>query len=363
VAEVRFKEWTDEGLLRQPVFLRLRDDKRPEECVRAGGDSEERLPDEEEAAPAAALRERPARGEATERKVPFTNLKKVFWPEEGYTKGDLIEYYREIAPYLLPYLEDRLLVLTRYPDGIAGKSFFQKDAPGFAPGWLRTERIWSEHAEREIDYFVVENVEGLLYIINLGTIPLHIWASRISSLALPDWCILDLDPKGAPFTDVVKVAREVHAVAEEMEVPSYCKTSGSSGLHVLLPLGGQLTFDQCKSLGELVARVVAERQKEIATTIRLPQNRGGRVYVDFLQNGHGKLLAAPWSARPVPGALVSTPLRWSEVKPDLDMTRYTIKSVPERMKKLRQDPLRPVLSGQPDLIRAVARLSERLEKA
>ena len=131
---------------------------------------------------------------------------------------------------------------------------------------------------------------------------------------------------------------------------------------MLVPLGGQLTFDQCKSLGELVARVVAERQKEIATTIRLPQNRGGRVYVDFLQNGHGKLLAAPWSARPVPGALVSTPLKWSEVKADLDMTRHTIETAPERMKKMREDPLRPVLSGKPDLMRAVARLSEALDR-
>ena len=361
VAEVRFKEWTDEGLLRQPVFLRLRDDKRPLDCVRSGGDADAGFLESEAPAAGPGARPRPE-ADTGERRVPFTNLKKVFWPQEGYTKGDLIEYYREIAPYLLPYLEDRLLVLTRYPDGIAGKSFFQKDAPGFAPGWLRTERIWSEHAEREIDYFVVENVEGLLYIINLGTIPLHIWASRITSLALPDWCILDLDPKGAPFTDVVKVAREVHAVAEEMEVPSYCKTSGSSDLHVLVPLGGQLTFDQCKSMGELVARVVAERQKEIATTIRLPQNRGGRVYVDFLQNGHGKLLAAPWSARPVPGGLVSTPLKWSEVKADLDMTRHTIETVPVRMKTMREDPLLPVLTGKPDLMRAVARLSETLDR-
>ena len=378
VAEVRFKERTNEGLLRQPVFLRLRDDKRPEECVRSHGDSEEQLGEDEpamEKAPRGGAAggakgkakhssrdsaKDTSKDAAAERKVPFTNLSKVFWPEEGYTKGDLIEYYGQIAPFLLPYLENRLLVLTRYPDGIAGKSFFQKDAPGFAPGWLRTERIWSEHAEREIDYFVVENLEGLLYIINLGTIPLHIWASRITSLALPDWCILDLDPKGAPFEDVVKVAREVHALAEEMEVPSHCKTSGSSGLHVLLPLGGQLTFEQCKSLGELVARVVAERQKEIATTIRLPQNRGGRVYVDFLQNGHGKLLAAPWSARPVPGALVSTPLRWSEVRSGLDISRFTIRTVPERMKEQPEDPLLPVLSAKPDLVRAIARLSERV---
>jgi bifunctional non-homologous end joining protein LigD len=351
VAEVRFKERTDDGLLRQPVFLRLRDDKSPEEC--------EAPPDHRLQAQAAPPHDGPEEGEAA-RKVPFTNLGKVFWPEERYTKGDLIEYYRRISPWLLPYLRDRLLVLTRYPDGVGGKSFFQKDAPGFAPGWLRTERIWSEHAEREIDYFVAENVEALLYIINLGTIPLHIWSSRIESLALPDWCILDLDPKGAPFDDVIRVAQEVHSVAEDMEVPSFVKTSGSSGLHVLLPLGGQLTFEQCRTLGELIARLVADRLPDIATTVRLPKNRGGRVYLDYLQNGHGKLLAAPWSARPVPGALVSTPLVWREVGKGLDIREFTIRTAPERVERDGSDPLAPVLSARPDLRRAIARLAERL---
>jgi bifunctional non-homologous end joining protein LigD len=357
VAEVRFKERTADGLLRQPVFLRWRDDKAPEECGHAADEGPQVDP-----TPPRSVDPSDDGGEAV-RKVPFTNLGKVFWPDEKYTKGDLIEYYRRISPWLLPYLRDRLLVLTRFPDGIGGKSFFQKDAPGFAPGWLRTERIWSEHAEREIDYFVVENVEALLYIINLGTIPLHIWSSRIESLALPDWCILDLDPKGAPFEDVVRVAQEVHAVAEEMEAPSFVKTSGSSGLHVLLPLGGQLTFEQCKTLGELVARIVAERLPDIATTVRLPKNRGGRVYLDFLQNGHGKLLAAPWSARPVPGALVSTPLLWPEVRKGLDIHEFTIVTAPVRIEASGADPLLPVLTGKPDLHGAIARLSKLLPRS
>jgi len=298
---------------------------------------------------------------ASERKVPFSNLDKVFWPEEGYTKGDLIEFYRTIWPWLGPYLRDRLLVLTRYPDGIKGKSFFQKDAPAFAPGWVRTERIWSEHAQREIDYFIADELESLLYIINLGTIPLHIWASRITDLPHPDWCILDLDPKGAPFAHVVQVARELRALAEEMGLPSFVKTSGSTGLHVLLPLGGQLTFEQTKALGELVAQVGADRLPDIATTVRNPGGRGGRVYIDFLQNGHGKLLAAPFSARPVPGALVSTPLDWDEVDDRLDISRFTIRSVPERMRGRKEDPLAPVLTAKPDLQRALARLTGQIE--
>jgi len=295
-----------------------------------------------------------------EKKVPFSNLDKVFWPEEGHTKGDLIEYYRAISPWLLPYLKDRPLVMTRHPDGITGKSFFQKDAPSFSPGWVRLERVWSESAEREIDYFVADDVETLLYIINLGTILLHVWASRVQTLARPDWCILDLDPKTAPFAHVVRVARAVRDLAEEIGLPAHPKTSGSTGLHVLIPLGGQCTFEQCRQLGELLARVVAGRLPDIATTARLPGSRGGRVYLDYLQNGHGKLLAAPFTARPVPGALASAPLLWDEVDETLDLRDFTIKSLPERMAVFDHDPLAPVLDEKPDLVTALERLATRL---
>ncbi len=334
VCEVRYKEWTAEHLLRHPVFLRFRDDKGPEECVRETTD------------PAAS----PA----------FSNLDKVFWPEEGYTKGDLIEYYRAVAPWLLPYLDDRPVVLTRYPDGILGKNFFQKDAPGSTPPWLRTERMWSEHAQREIDYFVVDDAEALAYLANLGTIPLHIWSSRVATLAYPDWCILDLDPKGAPFADVVTLARSAGELCDAMGVPGFPKTSGSTGLHVLVPLGGQLTYDQSRSFGELMARVLVERHPGIATVVRTPSKRGGKVYVDFLQNGHGRLLVSPFSVRPVPGARVSMPLRWEEVTAGLDPTRFTIETVPGLLAKAGQEPMRPVLGATPDLARALARLSEGL---
>src|SRR5207244_426689 len=200
VAEVRYKEVTGDGLLRQPVFLRFRDDKKAEECVMPGNGTRETGNENEATLPVSRvpLPEEP--------KVRFSNLDKVFWPEEGYTKGDLIDYYRAISPWMLPYLKDRPVVLTRYPDGIAGKSFFQKDAPGFVPDWIRTEKIWSEDTQRYIGYFVAEDVESLLYIINMGTIPLHIWGSRLTTLEQPDWCILDLDPKAAPFLHVVKLA-------------------------------------------------------------------------------------------------------------------------------------------------------------
>jgi bifunctional non-homologous end joining protein LigD len=294
--------------------------------------------------------------------VKLSNLDKVFWPGEGYTKGDLIAYYRVISPWLLPYLRDRPLVLTRYPDGISGKSFFQKDAPGFVPEWLRTERMWSAQSQRELDYFVCDHEAALTYIANLGAIPLHIWASRIGTLEQPDWCILDLDPKAAPFAHVIEVALAIKRLCDEIELPCFIKTSGSTGLHVLLPMGRQLTYDQSRAFGQVLARVVAQAHRDIATVTRNPDRREGKVYLDFVQNGHGRLLAAPFSVRPLPGAPVSMPLRWSEVNDKLRLAAFTIKTAPARMKRLKRDPLLPVLDEQPDLHAVLERLHAKVDR-
>src|ERR1051326_2096876 len=354
VAEVRYKEVTDDGLLRQPVFLRFRDDKKQEECVIEARGTSRTESDE----PAPALpRSEP---QTTPSAVQFSNLQKVFWPDEGYTKGDLIEFYRTIAPWMLPYLTERPLVLTRYPDGINGKSFFQKDAPQYAQDFVRTVTIWSEDSQRELDYFVCDNEASLLYIANMGAILLHIWSSRVATLETPDWCILDLDPKEAPFTDVVTVAQAVRSLCDDIGLPTGIKTSGSTGLHVLIPLGRQVTYEQSRTLGGLLARVIAAQLPDIATVTRQVQKRGGKVYLDYVQNGHGRLLVAPFSVRPLPGAPVSMPLNWSEVTPKLDIKSFTIKNVPERMRGLPSDPLLPVLSETPDLVEALARLHGRL---
>ena len=349
VCEVRYKEWTKDHLLRHPVFLRLREDKKPEECVRGG---------EPEAAPAPPPK---PEVEPAEKKVPFSNLTKIFWPKEGYTKGDLIDYYREISPWLLPYLKDRPIVMTRYPDGIAGKSFYQKDAPSFTPSWFRTERIWSDGVEREIDYFVCDDLESLLYVANLGSIPLHVWASRVEALERPDWSILDLDPKGAPFAHVVTIALAIRKLCEEIGMPAYIKTSGATGLHILLPLGGQCTYHESRTLAEILAKVVEQRLPDISTTVRAVGARAGKVYIDFLQNVHGQTIAGPFSARPLPGAPASAPLRWSEVNARLDVSDYTIKTLPKRMKRLKTDPLAPVLTAKPDLAHVLGELTKRLK--
>jgi bifunctional non-homologous end joining protein LigD len=297
--------------------------------------------------------------ERSRRRLRLSNLDKVFWPEDGFTKGHLLGYYQAIARWLLPYLADRPLVLDRYPDGIHGKSFYQKNAPEFAAKEIRTVSIWSEGSTREIEYFLCADEDDLLSIINLGTIPLHVWSSRVGSLGKPDWCILDLDPKGAPMRHVVEIALALRRLTEAIGWPSFVKTSGSSGLHVLLPLGRQCTYEQSRQLGELLARLVQAELPQIATIVRLPANRGGRVYLDFLQNGHGRLLVSPFSVRPLPGAPVSTPLAWDEVVPDLDLRAYNIASVPERMARLGRDLLAPVLATSPDLPAILERLAAR----
>ncbi|PYN32060.1 MAG: DNA ligase [Candidatus Rokuibacteriota bacterium] len=435
VGEIRFTEWTRDGGIRHPSFLGLRDDKRPEDCVRetsvvargeeagvggtgraasparplsaalraAGGTrgshsarpvpptpassprggSGDRASTSEsgDSTPEASRKSDPRRtnmgkgrrtsaaddkrvsGEpalvgADERRVTITNPSKVFWPDEGYTKSDLVEYYEAVSPWLLPYLKDRPLVLTRYPDGITGKSFFQKDAPEWTPSWLRTERIHANDVDRDIDYFIVDDRESLRYVVNLGTIPLHLWSSRLASLDNPDWLVLDLDPKGAPFTDVVKVARALHSILDGLGLPSYVKTSGATGLHIVLPLGAGYDYEVTRTFARLLAAMGVEAEPEISTIARPLRSRGGKVYIDFGQNGRGQTVVAPFSARPLPGAPVSCPLRWEEVTAKLDPARFTIKTAPARLEKI-GDPMAPVLSGRIDVAAALRKLEHR----
>ncbi|MBS2032824.1 MAG: DNA ligase D [Deltaproteobacteria bacterium] len=345
VAEVAFFDWSADRHLREPRFVRMRPDKTPQDCTLSNdGPPKASAPIEEV------------------RRVVVSNRQKVFFPDDGITKGDLVDYYRAISPWLLPYLKDRPVVLTRYPDGIGGKNFFQKDAPPFVPNWLRTVRVWSEISQRDIDYFVVDDENALAYLANLGTIPLHVWSSRVGALQSPDWSIIDLDPKGAPFSDVVKVAKKVHQICDAIGLPCFAKTSGSTGLHVLLPLGGQCSYDESRALAELISRVVVEALPDICTLERVVSARGGKVYLDYLQNGHGRLLVAPFSVRPLPKAPVSMPLKWSEVTPKTGPTKFTIANAVARMKKLGEDPLADVLGKAPDIGQVVQRLGAKLHE-
>jgi bifunctional non-homologous end joining protein LigD len=295
------------------------------------------------------------------RPVRVSNPGKVFWPEAGYTKADLVGYYEAVAPLILPYLRDRPLVLTRYPDGMAGKSFFQKDAPQFVPSWVRTERIYSRDAGRDINYFVADDLETLRYLANLGTIPLHVWSSRLGSLERPDWLVLDLDPKGAPFADVVRVARALHRILEEIALPHYVKTSGATGLHILVPLGARYSHESARTFARLLALLAVEATPDLATLARPLRSRQGRVYVDCGQNGHGRTIVAPFSLRPLPGAPASCPLRWDEVTLGLDPDQFTLRTVPPRFATMR-DPARALLTQSIDMARAIARIEQHLRR-
>ncbi|MCY3622967.1 MAG: DNA ligase D [Gammaproteobacteria bacterium] len=345
VCEVEFREYSADGHLRHPIFVRFRDDKAPRECLSAYDEPAEVDFDPEPV-----------------REVIVTNRDKIFFPEQGLTKGDLIDYYENVAPWMLRYLVDRPLVLTRFPDGIHGKSFYQRDAPAFVPEWLTRKTLWSESAEREVNYFVVQNVESLRYLANMGAIPIHAWHSRITDLEHPDWCVLDLDPKDAPFAHVVDIARVIEELLDEIDLPGFPKTSGASGLHILLPLARQLTHGQARTLGELFARVVVVRRGDIATITRVVRQRENKVYVDFMQNGHGQLLVAPFSARAEAAASVSMPIEWSELDDDLHNSNHTLQNAVGRLERL-GDPMAPLLDTTPDLHRALGLLGERLAES
>ncbi len=343
VAEVRYTEVTDAGLLRHPVFVALRGDVEPGACEAPAA---LQSPPPPAAAPAPAPAVAPA----------FTRLDKVFWPVEGYTKGDLLGWYEAVWPWLAPWLRDRPVVLTRYPDGIEGKHFYQKNAPEFTPAWATRQEIDGT------DYFVCNDLRTLLYVVNSGAIPLHVWSARTTGLERPDWLVLDLDPKEAPFAQVVRVARHLRRMLQDLGAAHFVKTSGQDGLHVLLPLGAALTHDEARTLADALARTVCAEIPEEATITRPVAARGQRVYVDYLQNGRGKLIAAPFSVRPRPGAPVSMPLRWSQVTARLDPARFTLRTALPALRR-GGDPCAGALGPGVDVSALLAALAERVADA
>lgn len=290
-----------------------------------------------------------------EKKEKFlTHLDKIFWPKEKITKGDLLRYYEKIASWMLPHLKNRPVSLKRFPNGIEGSSFFQKDLKNY-PEWVETTSI--EHEKKKVHYLMINNEESLLYAANLGSIEIHPFLSRSLKLHFPDFVIFDLDPKGASFTQVIEVAQGLHHILEEIEVPSFCKTSGATGLHISIPLGAKYTFDQSKHFAELIAIIIHQRFPKITTLERSLSKRRGRIYIDCYQNNYAQTVAAPYSVRARPDAPVSTPLKWSEVKKGLDPKKYTIKNIPARIKKM-GDVYAPVLGKGIDLRVALHNLSK-----
>jgi bifunctional non-homologous end joining protein LigD len=337
VCEVKFAEWTSEGLMRQPVFLGLREDKAAREVVR------------EEPAKAAAPVPPKVRTRAE-----LTHLDKVFWPDEGFTKGDVVAYYARMAGPILPYLKGRPQALNRHPDGIAGESFFQKNLSQAPPSWVRTVEVASEGKGQAIRYLVCDNRDTLLYEANLGSIELNVWSSSLPRLESPDYLVLDFDPLETSFPAVVEAVTAARRVLDELELPAFCKTSGATGLHVYVPLAPRFTFDQSRELAHLICLLVNRRHPDLTSLERSPAKRKGRIYLDYLQNRMGATMAAPYALRPVPGALVSTPLDWREVTARLDPAAFDIRTVPERVER-RGDAWRDLFKRRVEIPAALAR--------
>ena len=274
--------------------------------------------------------------------LQFSHLDKIFWPKEKLTKRDLLNYYSQVSPFILPYLKGRPQSLNRFPNGIEGGGFYQKDVKGKVPEWIEKFAYHSEGDERDKEFLVCTNEASLLYMVSLGCIELNPWSSTIKNPDRPDWCIIDLDPDTNPFNQVIEAAQMTHQILVSLGVDSYCKTSGSTGLHIYIPLGAKYTYDESK---EFARAVVTKVNAEIPgfTSIERPlEKRKGKIYLDFLQNRPQATLAASYSLRPKPGATVSTPLHWQEVKKGLKMKDFTIRNIQDRI--IREgDLFKPVL--------------------
>ncbi len=291
-------------------------------------------------------------------RVRLTNLGKVYWPADGHTKGDLLAYYQAVAEALLPHLQDRPVHLNRFPDGIDGKSFYQREVKEGSPPWLRAVPI--PHDGAMVPHHVIDDLDALLHVVNLGSIDLHPWLSRVGSLDQPDYAVLDIDPKAAPFAHVVRIARAAGRLLRGIGLRPLLKTSGKNGMHVFVPLRPGYTYDHTRMFTEAVARLLARELPDLATVERLPDQRDGKVYLDFLQNRRSQTIVPPYAARPVRGASVSAPLAWDELEdPDLSPRNFTLLSMPARLQQ-RGDLFRPALDDPQDLAPAIAALEDVL---
>ena len=369
--QVKYAEWTQDNHLRAPVYVGFRNDVEPGQVVRESVGRRKRLP-HLPADPSAAGWDRRFRlsssllpedvGEAAREidghRLKFTNLAKVFYPDEGYTKRDVLNYYAGVADLILPHLKDRPLSLKRYPDGIGKEYFFQKDVTGKFEPWLRTETVASEHGGRPITYVFAQDRASLLYLVNLGCIDQNPWMSRSPTLENPDFVLIDLDPHECPFDRIVDAALLVKRTLDRIGLTGYPKTTGGDGLHVYIPVEPVYTYEETRTFAELIARLVVAEQPDLFTTSRaVAQRKKGRVYFDYLQNGFSKTISAPYVLRAYPGAPVATPLEWSEVKHGLLPGQFHMGNARERFAR-KGDLFAGVLAKPQRVEDALARLEK-----
>lgn len=363
VCEVSFTELTSDGIMRHPSFKGLRIDKKATDVtlekkasttktVRAKTDEHISMtvaPEKSERSSLVNPKNESQSRQVDGHALQFTNLGKIYWPKEKVTKGEMINYYYQVAPFILPYLKDRPQSLSRFPNGITGKSFYQKDVTGKVPSWVRKYRYNSSDKPDVDKHFLVPQSEAdVLLMANMGCIEMHPWSSRIQKPDNPDWCLIDLDPDKQHFDLVVEAALVTRDVLADAGIESYCKTSGSTGLHLYIPLGAKYTYEDSKEFARSVVKMVNKEIPKFTTIERTISDRKGKLYLDFLQNRPQATLAAPYSLRPKPGAPVSMPLHWDEVKAGLKITDFTIKNAVARIREM-GDIFKPVLGKGVDL--------------
>src|SRR5690554_4741632 len=346
VAVIKYSQMTKENVFRHPVFVGIREDVSAKDLYNdtISGSKKSVSADKKSSS---------TEDSSSDNKLKLTNLDKLYWKKEKITKGDLIDYYLSVSDYILPHLKDRAQSLHRFPDGIESPGFYHKDAGKGAPSWVKTVHIFSESNNKGIEYIVCNDKDTLGYLINLGCIELNPWNNRIKFPDKPDFMIMDLDPSEKnSFEQVVETAKATKEVLDMAGLTSYCKTSGSTGLHIYVPMGAKYDYDQVRDFGLLVAQLVQSRLPKITTLERSLSKRGPKIYLDYLQNRTGQTVASVYSVRPKPGASVSMPVEWDEVTKDLSIQDFTIRNALDRIAK-KGDIFSPVLGKGVDLIKAL----------
>lgn len=377
VCEVSFTEMTGDGVMRHPSFVGMRNDKNAKKVIL----EEELAVNEiigEQSKEGDGMRKNSKEGSSDKKnyktmlnpkdktqvqkvnghELKFTNLDKLFWPDEKITKRDLINYYEQAAPFILPYLKDRPQSMNRYPNGIKEEGFYFKDVTDTAPEWAETYLYQSEADGRDRHYLVGKDEATLLYMANLGCIEMNPWSSTVGKPDNPTFCIIDLDPDKNTFDQVIETAQLTKQLLDDMAVPSYCKTSGSTGLHIYIPLGNKYNYDQSKEFAHIIVALIHAELPDYTSLERTVRARKGKMYLDFLQNRPHATIAAAYSVRPKPGATVSMPLYWDEVKKGLKISDFTLFNAIERMHE-QGDIFKPVLGKGIDLKKVIDTLSKK----
>lgn len=359
ICEIKYTEKTKDGIFRHPVFMGLRSDKEKEDLIDEDGQADE------EVKPLKKVRKDELKSadikkpKTMTKSVKLTNQDKIYFPESGITKGEIVEYYQSVAKYILPHLKNRPQSLNRFPNGIEGLSFYHKDAGNDAPEWIGKVSVFSESNEKDIEYLICNKADDLAYLNNLGCIDLNPWNSTVEHLNQPDWLALDLDPsKDNTFDQVIETALCVKEILDLAKIKGFCKTSGSSGIHIFIPMGAKYDYEQVKNFAHLLMQKVQQKLPDLTTLERNLKKRGDhKIYLDYLQNRSGQTLASVYSIRPKPLAPVSMPILWEELKFGLNPTDFNIHNALERIKK-NGDLFKPVLGKGIDMLKILENISQ-----